>query len=72
LPSGILAAQGRDAGDHTLEAIEQRAIFEALSHTGGRQDKAAVRLGISRRTLIRKLKLYSAPPVCEANEVLAL
>ena len=41
-----------------LDELEQQAIANALSETGGRQDRAAVLLGISRRTLIRKLKIY--------------
>src|SRR5690242_15792040 len=43
----------------TLDALEQQAILSALSETGGRQDRAAQLLGISQRTLIRKLKIYS-------------
>ncbi len=35
-------------------------ILDALAATGGHQQKAAVRLGISRRTLSRKLKLYES------------
>ncbi len=52
----------------TLDEMEQRAIVEALSETGGRQDRAAQLLGISRRTLIRKLKTYASQnlPVAEA------
>ena len=46
------------ARSSNLESLEKRAILEALSATGGHQQKAAVRLGISRRTLNRKLKLY--------------
>lgn len=42
-----------------LENMEQDAILKALRQTGGRQDRAAELLGISRRTLIRKLKLYA-------------
>jgi two-component system, NtrC family, response regulator HydG len=41
-----------------LECIEKRAILEALSASGGHQQRAAAQLGISRRTLNRKLKLY--------------
>lgn len=46
--------------DHfeSLEDMERCMIFEALEATGGHQQKAAERLGISRRTLSRKLKLY--------------
>jgi len=41
-----------------LESLEKRAILEALSASGGHQQRAAAQLGISRRTLTRKLKLY--------------
>ena len=44
----------------SLDGMERRMIFEALEATGGHQKNAAERLGISRRTLSRKLKLYEA------------
>jgi transcriptional regulator with PAS, ATPase and Fis domain len=44
----------------SLDGMERRMILEALEATGGHQQKAAARLGISRRTLSRKLKLYEA------------
>jgi DNA-binding NtrC family response regulator len=47
---------GSDLG--SLDAMEQRLIFDALAATGGHQQRAAARLGISRRTLNRKLKIY--------------
>ena len=43
-----------------LEGMERRMILEALHATGGHQQKAAAKLGISRRTLSRKLKLYES------------
>jgi DNA-binding NtrC family response regulator len=43
---------------HNLDEMERRMIEEALAATGGHQQKAAARLGISRRTLSRKLKRY--------------
>ncbi len=46
----------------SLEVMERRMIEEALAATGGHQQKAAARLGISRRTLSRKLKLYESGP----------
>jgi DNA-binding NtrC family response regulator len=46
--------------DTSLDTIERRTILEALAATGGHQQKAAARLGISRRTLSRKLKLYES------------
>jgi DNA-binding NtrC family response regulator len=44
----------------SLDHMERRMIFDALAAAGGHQQKAAARLGISRRTLSRKLKLYEA------------
>jgi len=62
LPAGIASEPGgRMSTGRTLDELEQQAIFEALSETGGRQDRAAQILGISQRTLIRKLKLYANP-----------
>ena len=43
---------------YSLGNIEQRTIQQALEQTAGHQQKAADLLGISRRTLIRKLKSY--------------
>lgn len=42
----------------SLDGMERRMIFQVLSKTGGHQQRAAKLLGISRRTLSRKLKLY--------------
>ncbi len=44
----------------SLDGMERRMILEALEATGGHQQMAAARLGISRRTLSRKLKLYES------------
>ena len=46
-----------------LDGMERRMILEALEATGGHQQMAAARLGISRRTLSRKLKLYESEGV---------
>jgi len=62
LPAGLKGEPtGRAIVARTLDALEQQAIFAALSETGGRQDRAAQLLGISQRTLIRKLKIYGNP-----------
>jgi transcriptional regulator with PAS, ATPase and Fis domain len=42
----------------TLESMERELINSTLAQTGGRQQRAAELLGISRRTLYRKLKAY--------------
>jgi DNA-binding NtrC family response regulator len=41
-----------------LDGLERRAILDALEETRGHRQRAAERLGISRRTLSRKLKSY--------------
>lgn len=64
LPEGLCDLElSNNLGGRTLDQLEQRAILEALSETGGRQDRAARMLGISQRTLIRKLKVYSGQQV---------
>ena len=42
-----------------LDEMERRMIMQALGRHGGDQGKAADQLGISRRTLSRKLKAYA-------------
>jgi DNA-binding NtrC family response regulator len=60
LPESLCEIQSsNNLAGRTLDEMEQRAIFDALSETGGRQDRAARLLGISQRTLIRKLKVYN-------------
>lgn len=41
-----------------LDGIERRMIMKILAQTNGHQQRAAELLGISRRTLSRKLKIY--------------
>ncbi len=54
------------ANTTSLDGMERRMIREALEATGGHQQLAAARLGISRRTLSRKLKLYESEGVASA------
>ncbi|HUI08503.1 MAG TPA: sigma-54 dependent transcriptional regulator [Verrucomicrobiae bacterium] len=42
----------------TVEEAERQLIIQALKETGGNRTKAALKIGISRRTLHRKLKEY--------------
>ena len=53
-------ANGAGANGASLDHMERRMIFDALAAAGGHQQQAAARLGISRRTLSRKLKIYEA------------
>jgi transcriptional regulator with PAS, ATPase and Fis domain len=62
LPLEIIDGQNESAEDgYSLDGLEQQTIRRVLAQTGGHQQKAADLLGISRRTLIRKLKLYRSP-----------
>jgi len=45
-----------------LEGMERQMVMKALEHTGGHRAKAAEQLGISRRTLSRKLREYNLVP----------
>jgi two-component system response regulator HydG len=43
-------------GDMTLDEIERQAVREAVEHAGGNKSEAARRLGITRKTLLSKLR----------------
>ena len=57
-PDSVSSRPRHIATDSDLDQVEKRAILHALDNSGGNQGKAAEALGISRRTLIRKLKVY--------------
>jgi len=61
LPAAALQASV-GGGPLGLESLEKDAILEALRRTGGHHQRAAALLGVSRRTLSRKLKIYVAEP----------
>jgi two-component system response regulator AtoC len=44
-----------------MEALERQRILDALAKCGGNQTQAAEMLGISRRTLLRRLDDYAVP-----------
>jgi DNA-binding NtrC family response regulator len=44
-----------------MEALERQRILAALASCGGNQKQAAELLGISRRTLLRRLDEYAVP-----------
>ena len=56
-------ATGSAVAEASLDLMERRMIFEALEKVGGHQQRAADQLGISRRTLSRKLKQYQMETV---------
>ncbi|HSK44230.1 MAG TPA: PilZ domain-containing protein, partial [Candidatus Binatia bacterium] len=55
-----------------LDQVEKRTILRALEDAGGNQGKAAEALGISRRTLIRKLKIYREAGLEDSSGSLSL
>jgi transcriptional regulator with PAS, ATPase and Fis domain len=57
-PAGMLGGSSQN-----LDGMEKSAILRVLAQTNGHQQKAAELLGISRRTLSRKLKLYGREAV---------
>ncbi|MBX3192635.1 MAG: sigma 54-interacting transcriptional regulator [Labilithrix sp.] len=44
-----------------MDALERQRILDALAQCGGNQTQAAEMLGISRRTLLRRLDSYAVP-----------
>src|SRR5262249_36302263 len=42
-----------------LQSIEKKRILEALERSAGNQSKPAERLGVSRRTLVKRLDAYN-------------
>jgi DNA-binding NtrC family response regulator len=47
---------------HTLQELERQHIMQILERADGNRERASAILGISMRTLYRKLKEYSAAP----------
>jgi transcriptional regulator with PAS, ATPase and Fis domain len=59
------------APSYSLNKLEEEVIFDALAQAAGRRDRAAELLGISTRTLMRRLKGYGAksPRAADCTEV---
>jgi two-component system, NtrC family, response regulator AtoC len=57
-PDSVSSARHTITAGAGLDEVEKKTILMALEKSGGNQGKAAEALGISRRTLIRKLKSY--------------
>ena len=51
-------SEGNAPLNRDLDQLERQIVFDTLERVGGNQGKAAEALGISRRTLLRKLKTY--------------
>jgi transcriptional regulator with PAS, ATPase and Fis domain len=63
VPSAGFPASAPGGSSQNLDGMERTAILRVLAQTNGHQQKAAELLGISRRTLSRKLKLYGREAV---------
>ncbi|HYO99182.1 MAG TPA: sigma-54 dependent transcriptional regulator [Pyrinomonadaceae bacterium] len=57
-PDATEAASASDAPTRTLDELERQHILRVLEETGGNRERAAIILGISARTLYRKLREY--------------
>ncbi len=60
--SQTAGGESRDTGAVPLEELEREAILRAVKTAGGNKSEAARRLGITRKTLHKKLKKYAADP----------
>jgi DNA-binding NtrC family response regulator len=49
---------GGENGAPSLETIEREAIRRALTRSRGNRTRAATELGVSRKTIINKIKIY--------------
>jgi len=58
LPPEVRGAEAASSGDLSLAGLERSHIVAVLDQLGGNRNKAAAALGISERTLYRKLNEY--------------
>jgi transcriptional regulator with PAS, ATPase and Fis domain len=58
LQPGAQQSNAKAPLNRDLDHLERQIVFDTLERLGGNQGKAAEALGISRRTLLRKLKNY--------------
>jgi len=58
LNQDVAPGHGKTPLNRDLDQVERQIVFDTLDRHGGNQGKAAETLGISRRTLLRKLKTY--------------
>lgn len=56
-------APSRSPEPESLDAVERRHIAATLKYTGGNRRRAALLLGISRSTLLNKIRRYGIEPL---------
>jgi len=61
-PEGGLPAGGAGSEEMPLDEVEKTTILRTLELSNGNKSEAARRLGITRRTLHKKLKTYGVMP----------
>ena len=61
-PEGEVSLEGAASIEMPLDEMEKATILRMLEHTNGNKSEAARRLGITRRTLHKKLKAYGVMP----------
>jgi DNA-binding NtrC family response regulator len=61
LPAALPALTASDAPADAEPSDERQRIVEALQACHGNQSRAAVLLKMSRRTLVRKIRLFALP-----------
>ena len=66
--TGSPEAAAPDAPTRTLEELERQHILHVLEETGGNRERAAIILGISARTLYRKLREYEDTKAVTSDE----
>ncbi|GHV95538.1 sigma-54-dependent Fis family transcriptional regulator [Spirochaetia bacterium] len=59
IPGAAYTAANAATGTETLDQIERQAIIDALARCSGNRTRAAELLGVSRKTILNKLKLYN-------------
>ncbi len=57
-PEGEILANDVTSADLPLDEVEKATILKTLDSAGGNKSEAARRLGVTRRTLHKKLKKY--------------
>ena len=62
-PTGPVRVEAHDPDGMSLKDLERRAIERALHESGGNRRQAARTLGLSERTLYRRLKDYGLTDV---------